>query len=372
MKLSNILFGLLLLVCYVYGRQTVQLPSTIDKSKYGNNMKTLFDGKLTMYFLADTVNEELEVALEGNCAGAVGWGMSRSGGMLDSDVYIGWVKNGVPEAYDYSIGNDRAYAADGVWEDTKLGGQDDLLAFNGSETDGVTQMIFRRKLVTGDSLDVDIPDGSSITLIYYYQQNADGPTLYQHSKTPTPVEFNFFTGSSSTKLNIIVVHGALMFIAWYCIAPFGFVVARFMKGFSWWFQVHRAIMFIAMLAMVAAFGIAISYCSTNKIPHFDDAHKIIGLIVVIIGVAQPVIGFLADKLFDPNRKATPIFPDKTHWVLGWISITLGMINIILGLMEYQNTKKGVLVAYCIVAGVTFAGIIAFTIFRLIKPANSGH
>jgi len=362
------LFGLLLLVCYVFGRQAIELPATIDKSKYGSNVKTLFSGKLTMYFLADTTNNELEVALEGNCEGAVGWGMSRSGKMLNSDVYIGWVTNGVPTAYDYSIGTTRTFSASGVWPDTMLGGTDDLLAFNGSEVNGVTQMIFRRKFSTGDSLDVDIPMGQSITLIYYYQDNVDGPNLVQHSQTPTPYTFNFFTGASTTQFQIIVVHGALMFIAWYCIAPFGFVLARFMKGFSWWFQVHRAIMFIAMLAVIAAFGIAISYCTT----HFDDAHKIIGLIVVIIGVAQPVIGFLADKMFDPNRKATPIFPDKTHWVLGWLSITLGMINIILGLNEYQNTKKGVLVAYCVVAGITFVAIIAFTIFRLIKPANSGH
>jgi len=230
-------------------------------------------------------------------------------------------------------------------------------------------MLFRRKLVTGDSSDVDITMDKDVVLIYYYAQSIDGPGLVQHTKTPAPYNFNFFTGASSTKFNIIVVHGSLMFIAWFCIAPFGYVLARFMKKFSWWFQVHRAIMFIAMAAMIAAFGIAISY--TTK--HFSDAHKIIGLIVVIIGTAQPIIGFLADKLFDPTRKATPIFPDKTHWVLGWISITLGMINIVLGLLEYGNaTAPGVLIAYCVVAGVTYVAIVGFTIFRIIKPVEGGH
>jgi len=360
--------GFLLFASFTFGRQTVQLPATIDKSKYGNNMKVLFDNILTMYFLADTDAEELEIALECQCSGNVGWGMSKGSGMLNSDVYIGWVTDGVPSANDYTIGTDRSYSSSGVWEDTKLGGTMDLLGWNGSESGGVTQFLFRRKLDTGDSIDVQIANGADVTLIYYYTKSLDGPNLVQHSKTPTPYTFNFFTGASATKFNIIVVHGSLMFIAWFILAPFGYILARFMKKFSWWFQVHRAIMLVAMAAMIAAFGIAISY-STG---HFNDAHKIIGLIVVIIGVSQPVIGFLADKLFDPNRKATPIFPDKTHWVLGWVSITLGMINIILGLMEYQNTKKGVLIAYCVVAGITYATIVGFTFFRIIKPAEGGH
>jgi len=91
-----------------------------------------------------------------------------------------------------------------------------------------------------------------------------------------------------------------------------------------------------------------------------------------MGAAQPVIGFLADKFFNPDRKATPIFPDKVHWVLGWVSITLGMINIILGLILYENTKAGVLIAYCVVAGITFAFLVGFTIFRLINPGVSAH
>jgi len=368
--LLGVLIALCYVVFYVCG-QSVELGPTIDKSKYGTNVKSLFPNILTMYFLADTTNSELEIALECNCVGAIGWGMSRGTGMLNSDVYLGWVTDGVPYAYDYSIGTSRSYSESGVWPDTMLGGQDNIIAFNGSESNGVTQMIFRRKFVTGDSLDVSIVSGQSVTLIYYYQSSIDGPNLVQHSITPTPYNFNFFTGASSTKFNIIVVHGAMMFIAWYCIAPFGFVVARHLKKFSWWFQVHRAIMFVAMLAMIAAFGIAIDYSVT----HFNDAHKIIGLIVVIIGTAQPVIGFLADKLFDPNRKAIPIFPDKTHWVLGWLSITLGMINIILGLLEYgvpYPVKRGTLIAYCVVAAITYASIVGYTVFRIIVPVNDGH
>lgn len=38
------------------------------------------------------------------------------------------------------------------------------------------------------------------------------------------------------------------------------------------------------------------------------AHSILGLIVVILGVLQPIIGTIADRLFDPNRSKTPVFP----------------------------------------------------------------
>lgn len=39
-----------------------------------------------------------------------------------------------------------------------------------------------------------------------------------------------------------------------------------------------------------------------------QTHSILGLIVVILGAVQPILGTIADRLFDPNRKKTPVFP----------------------------------------------------------------
>jgi len=366
--MKSLLLLLLAFICITFAA----LPDKIDKSKYGSNSISFQDKtSVTLYYFLDLDKQEIEVALECAAAGWCGWGLSRAKGMLASDVYVGWVLNGVVNASDYTINNAREFSCDaGVCEDSLRGGTNDLLEFNGNEANGVTQLLFRRKFNTGDALDVVLDPSTTSTLIYAYNPTNDGPILQQHniSPKPTPVGINFFTGGVVKQLDLRVVHGALMFIAWYCIAPFGFFLARFMKMFSWWFQVHRAIMFVAMLTMLAGFGVIVAETTT----HFDTEHKIIGLIVVIMGFAQPIIGFLADKFFDPNRKGTPIFPDKTHWVVGWVSITLGMINIILGLILYGNASSALITAYCVIAGITFAFCVGFAIFRLIKPADDGH
>jgi len=284
---------------------------------------------------------------------------------------LGWIDvGGNVSGFDYNIGDTRGYSCPGgVCLDTSLpGGTNDVLGVNGNANGGVQQIIWRRKIDTGDSNDVVI--AGTNTLIYSWSGINKGPTIQRHVRNPTPIALNFFTGGTTKLADLKLIHGSLMFIAWFGIAPFGFFLARFMKSFSWWFQVHRAIMLVAMATMIAAFGVIIAETAPGE--HFNNAHKIIGLIVVIMGAAQPVIGFLADKLFNPDRKSTPVFPDMVHWSLGWVSITLGMINIILGLILYEKTDRGVLIAYCVGAAAVFVFCVGFAIFRLIKPAQAAH
>jgi len=356
-----------LLVCWSIGDADTELPNVVIPSRY-TNMQA-FDDTLTMYWKLNTSTQEIEIGLECACTGWVGVGFAKSTGMLNSDVIIGWVSDGVPSVSDYGIGGTRAYQCpDGVCLDTQMGHTDDVLAFNGSETSTTTYIIFTRKLSTGDSIDVDITS-KGMTTIYGWQTNSqDGPFLIKHVGTPNPVIINYFTGATKAVANLKLIHGSLMFIAWFGLAPFGFILARFLKQFPWWFNAHRIIMSVAMATSIAAFGVIVYEVPHGE--HFNNGHKIIGLIVFIIGVAQPVIGFLADKFFDPNRKAVPIFPDMIHWILGWFSIILGMINIILGLILYPYTKRAVLVVYCIGAALVFTGCVGFAIFRLMKPGKS--
>jgi len=360
---KSILLVILSIVCTL----ALDIPNTIDKAKYPTVIN--LDGeKLKMYYVIDEEKGEIEVALECQCTGYFGWGISNSKGMVNSDVYLGSVTGTTVEYLDYRIVAQKALGCpSGVCLDTLNSGTNDILAFNGNEAAGVTQLIMIRKLISADSNDISIAKGTQQTLIYSYRET--NKVIDQHDKTPTPILLDFFSGGQAKLINLQVVHGALMFISWFVIAPFGFFLARFMKSFSWWFQVHRAIMLVAMAALIAGFGVIVS--STTE--HFNNAHKIIGLIVTIIGASQPLFGFLADKFYKPDRPATPIFPDKVHWVLGWVSIALGMINILLGLIEYDFTAPGVLIAYCVIGGGVLLFCIGFSIFRLIKPSDEkGH
>ena len=55
---------------------------------------------------------------------------------------------------------------------------------------------------------------------------------------------------------------------------------------------------------------------------------------------QIVLGFVINRLFDPNRFRIP-FHDELHWYLGRCLVFLGCINIPLGLSLYSATMEPV-------------------------------
>jgi len=174
------------------------VPKFVIPSRYGNN-HVFFPPAVNFYWLIDWINEEIEVALKCNATGFCAWGISRGDGMLDSDAYIGWVSNtnGSVFVFDYSIGDYRGYSCPtGVCLDTRLGGQNNVLVYNGSQVNGTTTIIFRRKLNTTDPKDIVI-NGTHVTI--YSWSPADGPAILQHPSTPVPQLIDYFqTDASST------------------------------------------------------------------------------------------------------------------------------------------------------------------------------
>jgi hypothetical protein len=44
--------------------------------------------------------------------------------------------------------------------------------------------------------------------------------------------------------------------------------------------------------------------------HFDGPHQVIGLVVLIFSLVQPILGLVSHLLFDSARSGPPFFPDK--------------------------------------------------------------
>jgi hypothetical protein len=95
-----------------------------------------------------------------------GWvsiGLKPSSGMKDADIILGMVSEGQAVIYDYfSTGEFGPHLPD-----TELGGSYDIIEFGGSETGGITTIEFSRALVTGDSYDHDLAEGT-IQIIWAY------------------------------------------------------------------------------------------------------------------------------------------------------------------------------------------------------------
>ena len=65
---------------------------------------------------------------------------------------------------------------------------------------------------------------------------------------------------------------------------------------------------------------------------FSEPHHYIGIITVGLSLIQPIIGYLADKLWNPQRKFIPIWPDKIHWWFGHVIIAMATASVITGMI----------------------------------------
>jgi len=315
------------------GGGNAELAQDINKQNYPFVLN--LDDTLTLNWNIDQTAGTIDVALQCKCTGWVAFGPGEpvNGGMIGTDAILAWINpDGTLTISDNMI-NDRQASA--IVPDITVGGTDDILGSFGKFEGGVTTIIFRRKLVTGDKFDRDFVTGP-MWASYAYNPTTPGPNLVQHlGTTRNPAKIDFFagTGGVSDTDALRKAHGSMMFVVWAVAIPFTSFVARFLKSQlgKAWFEIHRITNGVAMLVQLAAFILAVIFSPNN---HFNTPHKIIGLIVFILGTVQPILGTIADRLFDPNRDGAPIFPDKVHWIVGWTSLALGLANIVLGLQSY--------------------------------------
>lgn len=81
---------------------------------------------------------------------------------------------------------------------------------------------------------------------------------------------------------------------------------------------------------------------------------------------QPILGKVADYMYDPNRKSVPFFPDILHWILGWALIAFALVTILTGLLEYGNNDGAVVIAFCIYFGLLVAGFLAYFLYSCLR------
>jgi hypothetical protein len=142
---------------------------------------------------------------------------------------------------------------------------------------------------------------------------------------------------------LLGVHGALMTTAWAVLATAGIFIARYNKNENkWWFRVHIALFIVSILFIITGFVVAVAAHGWSL--HFHDTHNAIGVVLVVGVFIQPVLGFIADKMFNPNRLSPPVFPDQIHWYIGRVLYIMALFNIYLGL-EMFKSNVWVKVAY---------------------------
>jgi len=147
-----------------------------------------------------------------------------------------------------------------------------------------------------------------------------------------------------------------MFLAWGLLAPAGVLVARFTKhvqpaagSSAFWFTTHRIVQIISTVLSVVGLVLAIVMVAPG--PHFSEAHHIIGVVVVALGLLQPTNACCRPAkapIGKPQSSARTAW-ERLHKGTGYAAILLAVVAVVLGLQRYA-VHAGFYIGYgCVVA-----------------------
>lgn len=110
-------------------------------------------------------------------------------------------------------------------------------------------------------------------------------------------------------MDLLIVHGFFMGIAWAIFVPVTYALARFFKKYTWWFPFHIGINVFAIVLMIIGLVLAI-YNNPNNfvgVPFMAAAHSWCGLFILAGAFFQPFLGWYADKKVRHKLDLIPYF-----------------------------------------------------------------
>jgi len=174
------------------------------------------------------------------------------------------------------------------------------------------------------------------------------------------IEIGFGQRWSSTVADnetLQTVHGIIMWISWALLASYGITssAARWIypEG-PRWFYIHRTVNSLVVLLTLIGFIVAILFMQRNQNPHFSETHHIIGLVVVILCVLQPINALF--RVHPPSNGGWPkgtkptkrVIWEYIHKISGYTAWILGgAVAPFLGLqMMEKDTLSTVHLVWC--------------------------
>lgn len=153
------------------------------------------------------------------------------------------------------------------------------------------------------------------------------------------------SGGSSSTSTLILVHGVMASLAFVGLFPIGSILIAVVNfsGVVWF---HAALQILAIIICISAFGIGVYLATSFGI--LRSAHPIIGIVLLIVVILQPITGWLHHRLFRKYHHRT--LWSYFHLWSGRTAILLGMVNGGLGL-ALARTGRSAVIAYGVFAGV---------------------
>lgn len=262
--------------------------------------------------------------------------------------------------------------------------QEGISSVVGSFTDGVFRCSFRYSQTRPDQDHRAKRQGTTRPMIDLHQRHhlmlGDGPAfgdvLSMHTENPlvtadmVDIQSTDIIGDVA-RYPLVKVHGCLMILAWIFCTGVGLVFARFYKpvwsnrtilGLKVWFQFHRGLMVTTLVLTLVGFIIIFveadgySKISAPMGKAYLQSHPVLGIIVTILTVANPIMALFRPG---PNDKNRPIF-NWAHWAVGMAAHILGVITICFG-VELQKVGAPTYTVYVVIGYIVYHVLMEITL-----------
>ncbi|KAF2490172.1 hypothetical protein BU16DRAFT_596089 [Lophium mytilinum] len=184
-----------------------------------------------------------------------------------------------------------------------------------------------------------------------------------------PSSYNSSFLTSGTK--ILTAHAVLAAVAFVILFPTGGILIR-VASFPGLWLIHGLFQIFAYVVYIAAFGLGI-YLAQN-LHMMDQTHAIIGMVLFVVLLFQPVLGMLHHIGFKKNTRRGVW--SYVHIWLGRGLITLGIVNGGLGLklakdMGIGKPTNGQVIAYVVMAALMWGVYMLAAVFGEVKRGRDG-
>lgn len=220
--------------------------------------------------------------------------------------------------------------------------------------DGLLSVTFSRRLsVTGSAKGQNFSLTGFTNAVYAY-----GPTWGQQHTDQGSAQIDIMTGTVHVipeKNTLQIIHGSVMVASLGVLMPLGVMMARFLKGLPKtvdgrdpWFICHRSVQIFASCLAISGFCIALYFTSHNHGKHFNCLHSIIGLMVLVVVLSNPIFSVLRPPKLHYLRWVWEL----AHFCCGYGGLLMAGWAIILGLIRIDASN-------------TFLALYITTVFSLI-------
>lgn len=148
---------------------------------------------------------------------------------------------------------------------------------------------------------------------------------------------------ANSRATILAAHGIIGALVMAVLYPLGSLLMPLLG--RWW--VHGAWQFVSFCLMWVAFGLGVKSAKDRGIL-FDQAHTILGTVVICLFAAQPVLGYVHHRQYVKVQGRSAV--SYVHIWLGRVLIVLGVVNGGLGL-QLADERNSLVIAYSVVAGI---------------------